>query len=242
MLGVIDTSNQRTGGNVIRLAILAMLLPISAHAQANSAASATGSPRTLVVCGIDRSGSAFTMVRAGMRLCSLEIAAAGPGTLIVIKWIAERSFAASATALRIRIPDAAANCGSLYDVRCRRTAQVAKRAGAAARREGLRRLMSLHPRPAANTDLQGFLAAAALEMEGAGPTRYRLVFASDLQSTVRQTALPQLPPGVEVKIGMLQIGNDVGRSSKLRSDWTRDLTQRGATSVTIVMLDAGETR
>ena len=249
---------------VVLLSLLLQLLPASAVPGVNRHTAARGTPQlvaatavgwapattqvpsvsapSLVVCGIDRSGSAFLLVQAGLRVCAEEIAVASPGDEIVVRWVASASYSSTATVLRVRIPASPGRCPNAFDLRCRRASQAAARAAAKARRDAIRQLLSTRPTPSAATDLAGFFQAAS-ELLAAAPSgaRRKLVVASDLFDTIGQAASPTLQ-GVSVRIAVLQSSNNLRRALVARRAWTQFLTAHGASTVTIETADPGASR
>lgn len=183
------------------------------------------------VCGVDRSGSTFSLVEAGLRVCAEIIARAQPGDEVVIRWISDVSFRATEQVLRVRVPEASRACANPLNARCRAAEDASATRILAVKREAVRQLMTMRTRPAPRTDIAGFLQAASdlLATAPVGATR-TLVLATDLEDTLGQSTELGLG-GVQVVVVAMQVSGNLSRALLMRRRWRESLTAAGAAGV-----------
>lgn len=187
-----------------------------------------------VVCGVDRSGSAYPLRADAIYECARVLATAGPGDEVDVRWISERSYAASQRVVHLRVPASPRSCRSVMDVPCRRAYAQWVQAAAAAKQQAVSRLLAARIESAPATDLNGFLQAASetLANTPAGVAR-EIRIVTDGFDNIGQSIAPELHD-VSVTLAMLQVENDVARALSTRAALTRFFLSHGARDVRIV--------
>lgn len=220
---------------VIGLGLLS-LIGCSQASESSSSRTYGASPQgesSVMVCGVDRSGS-YDFARVGLGFCERLIRDAGPGDVVIVRWISGASYANSefVTRLdleRVRLPDCS---GNPFDRACRQRRLLMDSRIEAAKGAEMRRLHQVKPERADHTDIYGLLQAAAdaFETEPAGMQR-ELYLATDLKDNMRRRAVPRLT-AVQVHVVLFQTGADPAEVLKLRTAWEKWFRAMGATRVT----------
>ena len=207
----------------LMLAILPAFMPTARLA-------AQTSVREIVVCGIDRSGSAAVFLPTAIGVCAREIAGARGGEVVIVRWISEASYRSREEVVRVYVPTAL-RCSNPYDGRCKQSAQRADAAAKVAKRVALTTLMAAKPAIARSTDLIGFLQAASDSFgEDTVGAVHRVTIVTDLQDTRGFSGAPQLN-GVHVTVVLLNEVDDPASIVRLRQRWIKLLMASGAVEV-----------
>ena len=213
-------------GTVLRTSVVlcAALAAIAASARAQMPA------RTLTVCGIDRTGSAKSYLQTAVDACAHEIAAAGSGTSVIVRWISDASFRSSEEVVRATIP-VSLTCGNPYDLRCRSAANGAEATVRSAKRIALARLLAAKPAVAPRTDIAGFFQAASDAFaEDTLSRQHRMVIATDLTDTRGFKATPYFKDATVVMVLLID-SDDPAAIVDLRNRWSQWLLNLGAKQV-----------
>jgi len=179
-----------------------------------------GTGRTLVVCGIDRSGSIRLRDQAIER-CGEMLDSITRGR-IQVRWVSGSSYRLEEVILDVKL-SGPAPCTNPYAPRCRVRRATAVQADRALRDSALAVLRSASAPPAQSTDITGFLAAAADWLNAAGPAdRKVLAIASDLLDTAGRRV-----DGIDLRdVDVLawQQADDEPALAYRRRDWFSQIT------------------
>lgn len=195
-------------------------------------------PKVVYVVGLDRSGS-YAIMDAAIEFCINLIERAGPGAEFIFRWISAASYNNRETIshFEVSLPENE-DTVSPFDIRAHRAQQAKKDALEQEAREVIDReiahLRSLAPKGAKQTDIYGFIAAAADIFSLADPEAIRkLYLATDLIDNVGYEIEADLTD-VHVTCIALQNKNNPAEMKALRDKWRAFFNESGAAEVKFV--------
>jgi len=204
---------------------------------ASSEAAKKQAPRSIVVFGIDDTGSYELWDQAKSIACRI-VDQLQPGDILNCRRITDSSYLDTCLILKLEMPvfEEQGNSNP-FDRKAKKITRQQDSGIKALKREACNRLSALRSINSKRTDINGFVAAAADRFALAPKEHKRiLILASDLEDNVGYQPKVNLA-GAQVAVLGFQSSKDPVKTQRVKQSWTKKFTEAGATRIVFLPLE-----
>ena len=196
------------------------------------------SAQKVIIYGIDETGS-YAFRAQSISIAKDIIQALEPGDVLYIRRITEKSYDDKCAIFRLEIPAVVDPVSNKFDKKARHRRLQMLRNVELIKMKAAKIISEIKPVKAPNTDIWGFLAAAADRIvydRSHQDVDVKIVIASDMQDNCRLKTEMDLQ-GADVIIAGFESGADPMKAQKMKSVWQKKLQDKKAGSVSFLPPD-----